>query len=149
MLGDNVVDAEERLPLNSGALFLDIWAVSEYSPYEDVTEEDFARISVGDEIWLKERTQGYAHVLLYIGNKEVVHVSNVEKSGLRLGKTKICRDKLDDVAKDHLIGLRKTEGIDDKKRDEIVRRALGDVGKYFPYLLTTGEFSVNLPFMLS
>jgi hypothetical protein len=129
--------------------FMDIWAVDEYRPYEDVPAMEIRSIKVGDEIWLKERTQGYAHVLLYIGNKEVVHVSNVEKTSIRMGKTKICRDNLDDVARDHLIGLRRTEGLDERKRKEIVNRALGDVGKHFPYLLTTDNCEHQVKYWIS
>jgi len=118
-------------------LFLDIWAVDKFFDYNGHKHTIVPQLEAGDEVWLKKDTQGYSHVLLYIGNEEVVHVSDVSKSGFRLGKTIVARDNLNEVAEDKLIGCRKTKNLDDKKRETVVQRALGDVGKYFPYLLTT------------
>lgn len=72
-------------------LFLDIWAVDKFFEYNSHKGNIVPQLQAGDEIWLKKETQGYSHVLLYIGGGEVVHVSDVQKSGLRLGKTIICR----------------------------------------------------------
>lgn len=72
-------------------LFLDIWAVDKFFEYNHHKGTIVPQLEAGDEIWLKKETQGYSHVLLYIGNSEVVHVSDVQKSGLSLGKTIICR----------------------------------------------------------
>ncbi|OXA44165.1 HRAS-like suppressor 2 [Folsomia candida] len=130
-------------------LFLDIWAVDKFFEYNHHKGTIVPQLEAGDEIWLKKETQGYSHVLLYIGNSEVVHVSDVQKSGLSLGKTIICRDKLEDVAKDKLIGCRKTNGLSPEKRDEIVTRALKDVGKFFPYLLTTDNCEHQVKYWIS
>lgn len=59
------------------------------------------------------------------------------------------RDKLEDVAHDKLIGCRQTEGLDDRKRDEIVARAMQDIGKYFPYVLTTDNCEHQVKYWIS
>jgi len=130
-------------------LFLDIWAVDKFYEYNVHKHDIVSQLKAGDEVWLKTDTQGYSHVLLYIGNEEVVHVSDVNKSGFRLGKTIVTRDNLNDVAEDKLIGCRKTGNLDDAKREVIIQRALGDVGKYFPYLLTTDNCEHQVKYWIS
>lgn len=114
-------------------LFGEIWAIKDFELYDPTTF--IPKLQIGDEIWIKDVRKGYAHVLVYIGNEEVVHVSNVQKSGLKMGKTIICRDHLSDVANGELVGIRKTEASP-QHGAEIVARALADVGKYMPYLLS-------------
>jgi hypothetical protein len=53
------------------------------------------------------------------------------------------------VGKDHLIGCRKTKNLDDGKREEIVARGLQDVGKFFPYLLTTDNCEHQVKYWIS
>jgi cell wall-associated NlpC family hydrolase len=65
--------------------------VDKFFDYNSQKDNIVPQLEPGDEVWLKMETQGYSHVLLYIGGQEVVHVSDVQKSGLKLGKTIICR----------------------------------------------------------
>lgn len=48
-----------------------------------------------------------------------------------------------------MIGLRKTEGLSDEERQEIVKRAGQDVGKYYPYLLTTDNCEHQVKYWIS
>lgn len=137
---------EEVEPPKIGTLFLDIWAVKDFVPYNP--DELLPQLEVGDEIWLKLETQGYSHVLLYIGNGEVVHVANVEKPGL-IGKTLIRRDYLNDVAEGHLVGFRKTPDLTDEMRKQIRKRGLNDVGKLYPYYLTTENCEHQVKYWIS
>ena len=97
-------------------LFLDIWAVNKFFEYNSYKDHIVPQLEVGDEVWLKRDTQGYSHVLLYIGGGEVVHVSDVQKSGLSLGKTIVVRyvDKMSSIWRSQCYSILKLDDIASK-----------------------------------
>lgn len=124
----------------------EIWAVSDYIPFDE--ETFLPQLTIGDEVWVKKDSAGYSHVTLYIGRGKVVHVSDVDKTGLFPGKTRVAKDSLTTVAKNRLVGLRKTNATKEEQVD-IVLRALEDVGKIFPYILTSENCEHQVKYWIS
>lgn len=124
----------------------DIWAVSDYIPFDE--ETFIPQLKVGDEVWIKKATAGYSHVTLYIGRGKVVHVAEVDKTGLFPGKTRVSKDPLSKIAKDRFVGHRKTRATEEEQA-EIIARALEDVGKLFPYVLTSENCEHQVKYWIS
>lgn len=124
----------------------EMWAVSDYIPFDE--ETFLPQLTVGDEVWIKKDTAGYSHVTLYIGRGKVVHVAEVEKTGIFPGKTRVSKDPLSSVAKNRFVGLRKTHATTDEQV-AIVDRALEDVGKLFPYVLTSENCEHQVKYWIS
>lgn len=124
----------------------EIWAVSDYIPFDE--ETFMPQLTVGDEVWVKKSTAGYSHVTLYIGRGKVVHVSDVDKTGFFPGKTRVSKDSLTSVAENRLVGLRKTYATTEEQV-AIVERALEDVGKLFPYVLTSENCEHQVKYWIS
>lgn len=124
----------------------EIWAVSDYIPFDE--ETFLPQLTIGDEIWIKKDSAGYSHVTLYIGRGKVVHVAEVDKTGLFPGKTRVSKDALSTVANNRLVGLRKTLATKEEQI-AIVLRALEDVGKIFPYVLTSENCEHQVKFWIT
>lgn len=124
----------------------EIWAVSDYIPFDE--ETFLPQLTIGDEVWMKKATAGYSHVTLYIGRGKVVHVADVDKTGLFPGKTRVAKDLLSSIAVDRLVGIRKTNASKEQQ-EAIVERALADVGKYFPYVLTSENCEHQVKYWIS
>lgn len=124
----------------------EMWAVSDYIPFDE--ETFLPQLTVGDEVWIKKDTAGYSHVTLYIGRGKVVHVADVDKTGIFPGKTRVSKDPLSSVAKNRFVGLRKTYATKDEQV-AIVERALEDVGKLFPYVLTSENCEHQVKYWIS
>lgn len=143
---NNESEANNHADIEITPFVWEIWAVSDYIPFDE--ETFMPQLTVGDEVWVKKDTAGYSHVTLYIGRGKVVHVVEVDKTGLFPGKTRVAKDSLTSVAKNRLVGLRKTYATKEEQV-AIIERALEDVGKLFPYVLTSENCEHQVKYWIS
>lgn len=143
---NNTTTMDEHTNIEITPFVWEIWAVSDFIPFDE--ETFLPQLTVGDEVWVKKDTAGYSHVTLYIGRGKVVHVTEVSKTGLFPGKTRVAKEPLTSVAKNRFVGLRKTRATPEQQV-AIVERALEDIGKEFPYVLTSENCEHQVKYWIS